>query len=195
KAVSTVPTAAQVARGIPVPPVRLLQIMSADDWEEFTEEWLTFHKTSGAYEAIRRYSGPGDLGLDVVAFTSSKGFEEPWDSYQCKHYDHALHPTDIYGEVGKIIYHSFIQTPPFNQACRVPRRHVFVAPRGAGIAVGRLLKDPLRFKKEVREKWLSHCVPKIGTGIQASLEGNLLAYFERFEFAIFGDKTGVELVD
>jgi hypothetical protein len=152
-AASAVPTAAQVYTGVPVPPVSLLQVMSADDWEAFTEEWLSYHKQQGSYESVRRHAGAGDLGLDVVAFTAEEGFEKPWDSYQCKHYDHALRPGDILGEIGKVIYHSFQRTPPFNQACRVPRRHVFVAPKGAGITVGRLLKDAERLKAEVRAKW------------------------------------------
>jgi len=169
--------------------------MSPEDWECFTEEWLSFHKGKGTYHSIRRYSGPGDLGMDVVAFTSEAGFEKPWDSYQCKHYDHALLPGDVYAEVGKIIYHSFRRTPPFNQACAVPRRHVFVSPFGVGITVGRWFKDSDRFKKEVGEKWESHCVPKIGTGIKAPLEGALLDYFEAFDFSIFQDRTGVELIE
>lgn len=195
KALAAIPTAAQIYSGIPVPPVRLIQVMSAEDWESFTEEWLSFHKTNGTYSSIRNYTGAGDLGLDVVAFTSANSFAEPWDSYQCKHYDHALEPKDIFGEVAKIIYHSFKRTPPFNQTCRVPRRHVFVAPRGVGITVGRWLKDPSRFKEEVRKKWDKDCVPKIGKGIQAPLAGALLAYFDQFEFSIFGDKTGVELIE
>ena len=195
EAASIIPTAAQVAGGIPIPPVRLLQVMSSEDWESFTEEWLSFHKSKGSYQSIKRYSGPGDLGLDVVAFTSAAGFEEFWDSYQCKHYDHALQPGDLYGEVGKIIYHSFQRTPPFNQACRVPRRHVFVSPFGVGITVGRWFKDPKRFKEEVREKWESHCVPKIGTGIVAPMEGVLLEYFEGFDFSVFEDWTAVELIE
>ena len=142
KANSMLPTATQVSTGIPIPPVRLLQVMSPDEWEEFTEEWLSFHKTKGTYQSIKRFSGPGDLGLDVIAFTTKEGFIKPWDSYQCKHYDHSLTPSDVYGEIGKIIYHSFRRTPPFNQSCRVPRRHVFIAPFGVGIKLGRLLRDP-----------------------------------------------------
>ena len=153
------------------------------------------YKAQGTYQSVKRFSGPGDLGLDVVAFTGKEGFSKPWDSLQCKHYDHALEPNDVYGEVGKIIYHSFKRTPPFNQACRVPRRHVFVSPCGVGITIGRWLKDPNRFKEAVREKWLSRCVPKIGTGILAPLEGDLLAYFDAFDFSIFEDRTAVELVE
>lgn len=47
KAASAVPTAAQMAGGIPIQPVRLLQVMSCDDRESFTEEWFTFHKGKG----------------------------------------------------------------------------------------------------------------------------------------------------
>jgi hypothetical protein len=195
KAASVVPTAAQVSGGIPIPPVRLLQVMSPDEWEGFTEEWLTYHKNKGSYHSIKKYSGSGDLGLDVVAFTSKDGFAKPWDSYQCKHYVLALTPNDVMGEVGKIIYHSFRQTPPFNQTCRTPRRHVFVAPHGVGITVGRWFKDPKRFKEEVRSKWESHCVPKIGVGIKAPMQGDLLAYFDSFDFSIFEDRTGVELIE
>jgi hypothetical protein len=192
---SSVPTATQISAGIPIPPVRLLQVMSADDWERFTEEWLSFHKARGVYQSIRRFSGPGDLGLDVVAFTAEGGFAEPWDSYQCKHYDHALTPGDVYGEVGKIIYHSFQRTPPFNQSCRTPQRHVFIAPFGTGISLGRLLKDPCRFKEEVRVKWESNCVPAIGNGIEAPLAGELLDYLDAFDFSIFEDRSSVELIE
>ena len=188
-------TASQVAGGIPIPPIRLLQVMSPEDWELFTEEWLSFHKNNGTYKSIKKYSGSGDLGLDLVAFTTDGGFEEPWDSYQCKHYDHALFPNDIYGEVAKIIYHSFNRTPPFNQACRTPRKHVFVCPNGVGITVGRWLKDPTSFKNAVKEKWETNCVPQIGKNIKASLEDEILEYFESFDFTIFEDRTSVELIE
>ena len=195
RSASAVPTAAQVSGGIPIPAVRLLQVMSSDEWEEFTEEWLSFHKANGTYQSIERLSGPGDLGLDVVAFTTTEGFAKPWDSYQCKHYNHALTLGDVYGEIGKIIYHSFLCTPPFNQSCRVPQHHVFIAPFGVGIKFGRLLKDPGRLKEQVRAKWESHCAPAIGAGIKAPLKGNFLAYFDVFDFAIFESRTAVELVE
>lgn len=195
KTTSLVPTANQVATGIPIPPVRLLQIMSAEEWEQFTEEWLSFHKVNGTYQAIKRYSGPGDRGLDIIAFTCIEGFAKPWDSYQCKHYNHALTPVDVYGEIAKIIYHSFHHTPPYNQSCRVPRCHVFIAPHGVGITLGRLLKDPHRLKNEVYMNWHKHCVPAIGMGIDASLTGEFLAYYHAFDFSIFGDRTSVELIE
>jgi hypothetical protein len=195
RATSVVPSAVQVSAGMPMPPVRLLQIMSPDEWEGFTEEWLSFHKAKGRYQSVKRLSGPGDLGLDVIAFTSVDGFAGPWDSYQCKHYSHPLRPADVYGEIGKIVYYSFRRRPPFNQACRAPRCHVFIAPFGVGITLGRLLRDPSRLKEEVRAKWQSHCVPATGAGIKVPLEGDLLEYFNLFDFSVFGDRAAVELIE
>jgi hypothetical protein len=194
KAISATPTAAQMAHGVPIPPISLLPILSSDDWEQFTHEWLWFYKDSGEYDDVNKYSGGGDLGLDLVAFTSNKGFDEPWDSFQCKQYGHSLQPTDIYPEVGKIIYHSFKKTPPFNQKARTPRRHVFVCPHGVGITVGRWLKDFDRFKQEVYDHWDANCVPKIGKNIVAPLTGALADYFDAFDFSIFEDVSAVDLI-
>ena len=57
RAASAVPSAAQVSGGTPIPPVRILQVMSPDDWEGFTEEWLSFRMTKGTYQSIKRSSG------------------------------------------------------------------------------------------------------------------------------------------
>ena len=70
KSASAAPTSAQVSGGIPIPAVRLLQVISSDQWEGFTEEWPSFHRANGMYQSGKRFSGPGDLGLDVVAFTA-----------------------------------------------------------------------------------------------------------------------------
>ena len=67
----TIPAAAQISGGIPIPPARLLQVFSSDEWEEFTEEWLSYYKSDEAYHSIRRFSGPGDLGLDVDVVANS----------------------------------------------------------------------------------------------------------------------------
>ena len=57
RATAGVPSAAQVSGGTPIPPVRIPQVMSPDDWEGFTEEWLSFRMTKGTYQSIKRSSG------------------------------------------------------------------------------------------------------------------------------------------
>ena len=46
------------------------------------------------------------MGVDVAAFLKSPQFSDGWHNYQCKHYDHSLYPSDIWVEIGKIIYYS-----------------------------------------------------------------------------------------
>ena len=188
-----VPTAVQVSQGMPIPAVARLGLMSADEWEQFTEEWVTHFKHQGEYARVRRSGGAGDRGLDVMAFTSDLGFGAAWDSYQCKHYADVLGPDEVCAEAAKIIYHSFTRTPPFNQACRTPRRHVFVSPKGTGTKAGRWLMDPEEFRRELKERW-DRCAPKVDGG-RPTLQGKLLAYVDGFDFGIFGDRSGVELVE
>lgn len=195
KAAASVPMAEQVDAQYPVPPVKLIQVFEPNDWEALTEEWLTYRIKQAEYHKVRRYSGPGDLGLDVVAFSDSSGFDGPWDGFQCKHYDHPLRPGDIRAEVAKIIYHSYSKTPPFNGLCRTPRAHAFVCPHGVGIKVGRMLADQSLLKEHIRENWSDKCVQAIGKGVKAPLEGEFLDYFENFDFSIFTDVTPIELID
>lgn len=137
----------------------------------------------------------GRSWLDVVAFTTVDGFKAPWDSYQCKHYGQPLSPEDVRIEIAKLVHHSFKKSPPYNQACPLPRRHIFVSPRGCGITVARWFKDAARFKKEVRDYWLKNGIPNIGKGIDQKFEGAFLKYFDAFDFSIFGDKSAVELIE
>ena len=191
--VGSVPTAAQVSQGIPILALARLGLMSPDEWEQFTEEWVTHLKHQGEYEVVRRSGGAGDRGLDVVAFTSELGFGGTWDSFQCKHYADVLGPDEVCTESAKVVYHSFNRTPPFNQACRTPRRHVFVSPKGTGTKAGRWLMDPEEFRRELKERW-DRCAPKV-VGGKPKLQGELLAYVNSFDFGIFGDRSGVELVE
>ena len=63
--------------------------MSSGEWEDFVLEWA--HSLKAKYAAVQRCGGAGDMGRDVVAYEVN-GQVDPWDNYQCKHYDHALHP-------------------------------------------------------------------------------------------------------
>ncbi|WP_160010467.1 ABC-three component system protein [Rhizobium sp. 18055] len=193
KAASAVPTADQVTNGIRISPINILPVLPPGDWEDFTHEWLWHLKDVGVYTEVNKFSGSGDLGLDVVTFTHADGFDAPWDSYQCKRYDHALSPGDVVPEIVKLIYHSFTRKPPFNQGHQVPRKYVFICPHGIGISVGRLMKDKKSFKEAVRLAW-EKSIPKVGKGIVAPLSGALLRYFDDFDFSIFSGVAPVDLI-
>ena len=81
-------------------PIERLKLFSASDWEGFVNEWAS---SLGGYNLVERTSGSGDMGCDVIATVNPKIPDRPWDNYQCKHYDHALAPSDIWIELARAI--------------------------------------------------------------------------------------------
>ena len=118
-------TSANVHAGIPIPAVTRVRTFSPDDFEEFVEEWANSLEGT-EYAKVRRFAGSGDMGIDIAGFTNVLGFSHPWDNYQCKRYDHPLRPSDVYVEIGKIIYYSFADE------FTIPRKHYFAGSQGIG---------------------------------------------------------------
>ncbi len=96
-----------VATGHYVPPIERIRIFSNSQWEDFVLEWADSLRSE--YECVERCGGAGDMGRDVIAFASSAMDSEIWDNYQCKHYNHPLRPSDIWLELGKLAYYTFIK--------------------------------------------------------------------------------------
>src|SRR5262245_9489140 len=106
-------------------PAQIIQTYSAEEWEIFIEEWS--EGFDPPYVQVVRLAGPGYKGRDLAAQRSDPADKNgDWDNYQCKHYDHALWPTDSYIELGKLCFHCF------EGAYTIPRRYRFVAPFGVG---------------------------------------------------------------
>lgn len=133
-----------------IPPVHRLRIMSANDWEEFIEEWIDSLKSE--YIKVDKLGGAGDKGRDVVAQVNDTGV---WDNYQCKHYDHPLTPTDIWAEIGKLVYYTSIG----DFTC--PRHYYFIAPQGIGTKLSTLLQKPKDLVDGLIENWDNYCKKKI----------------------------------
>lgn len=180
-------SADHVQAGLPIPKVSRVQIFSPDDWEEFVEEWASSLKSE--YAMVRRFAGAGDMGVDVACFTDAVGFSAPWDNYQCKRYDHALRPSDIHVEIGKIIYYTWLGE------YTVPRRHLFVASRDVGTTAARLLLDPAKLRDSVRQAWEKQCRHEITSTADVALAGPLLVHFDAFDFSIFGFRSVLELIE
>lgn len=177
-----------IQSGIPLPKAARVRMFSPDEWEEFIEEWATSLLT--AYKKIRRFGGSGDLGVDVAGFVSNEGFQGKWDNYQCKRYDHALRPGDIWVEIGKIIYYAHLgEYVP-------PRRHYFVCSQGIGTTLEKLLNSsPEKLKNQARANWDKHCRSGITKTNEIQLDGALLAFFDGFDFSIFESKSVLELIN
>ena len=176
-----------VISGIPIPKTQRVQLFDANIWEEFTEEWAS--SIHDLYYRIRRFAGAGDQGLDIVGFVYSTQFSDGWDNYQCKFYDHPLTPSDVWVEFGKIIYFSFRGHYPS------PRKYYFVAPRQVGTKLGKLLSDAPKLKEALIENWEKYCENDITSIEKVKLEGNLLKYFNEFDFTIFDTVPLVQMIE
>lgn len=181
------PSAEHVSTGILIPkPIRVITFSPAE-WESFTQEWASSLKN--LYVRVARHTGSGDQGVDVAGFISDRGWAGGWDNYQCKHYDHPLRPSDIWVEVGKIIYYSY------KGKYSPPRKYYFIASRDIGTKLGKLIEAPGRLKEEARNNWESSCKNRITETSSIPLEGDLLRWFEEFDFSIFSTKSVVELIE
>lgn len=185
---TAVVTAAQVTHGPLIPPQQQLPIYSPDQWEGFVQEWLHYclKKT---YQQVQRFAGAGDMGIDVAAFVDSKRLGGVWDNYQCKHYDHALTPGDVWSEFGKIIWYSL------KKQYVPPRRYYFVAPWGTGPKLTHLLANATKLREELIANWDKNVKGKITSTQDVPLDAALLAYVNAFDFSIFEAKTSLQLVE
>lgn len=181
-----VSSAEHVQSGVPVPKAMRVKGFSPDDWEVFVEEWGT--SLNGSYVKVRRMGGAGDYGVDIAGFCSGDGFEGEWDNYQCKRYDHPLRPSDIWVELGKVVYYSFAKkyTPP--------RMYYFVASQDIGTKLEKLLNKPTELRQKLIDNWQGYCQEGITTTQEIGLSGNLLDHLNAFDFTIFSSKSHVELI-
>lgn len=132
-----------VLPGPPVPPAHRIYFYSPNEWEVFITEWATGVAVS--YRQIKQLGGSGDRGVDVAAFKTDRGLEDSWDCFQAKHYDRSLNVSDAFIEMLKI-FHGVVDS----FYC-LPDRYVFVAPRGCGATLNRLLSKPTELKKKFLE--------------------------------------------
>lgn len=181
------PSPAHVHTGVPIPKVMRVKLFSPEAWEEFIEEWASSLKSE--YVKVRRLGGSGDLGVDIAGFCSIKGFETEWDNYQCKRFDHPLRPSDIWVEIGKIIYYSY------KGEYAPPRRHYFVCSQDIGTSLEKLLNKPADLKAKAKENWDKHCRDCITSTASVPLKGGLEGHFEALDFSIFSSCSLVELIE
>lgn len=176
----------QIGTGINFPVVKLVEILSHEDWEAFTEEYAS---SVTEYHQAMRFTGPGDMGRDIVGFVTDKFFDGPWDNYQCKRYGDKLTPSDVWVELGKIIYYTHVgEFGP-------PRHYYFAASKDIGLKLKKLLTKPDKLKAELIANWDEHCKNGIMETIPIPLEGELKKYLDGFDFTIFKAKTVVEMIN
>jgi hypothetical protein len=181
------PTSAHVAHGLNIPASKRIELFSASDWEEFVQEWAHYLKSK--YHSVKRFAGSGDQGRDIVGFCDAAKFKGTWDLYQCKNYKDKLTPSDIWIEIGKLIYHTF------QDKINAPRHYFFMAPKGVGIKLSKLLSDADKLKEQLQQNWTRYCQNGIESGIEIKLDEALLDYFNTFDFTTFGWMTSLDLIE
>ena len=177
---SSIGSSPGAAVGRPPTPKQRIHFYSADEWEEFVLEYAT--GLSQQYVQIKRIGGSNDRGADIAAFLTRHGFEGIWDCFQCKHYDAALLPSDAYPEMFKLL--KAIVEGHYT----LPRRYLFMAPRGCGPTLSRLLSSPAQLRSKFLER-LDGGKP-LGAGLDAALVSKIRAEAEVLDYSVF---TSVEM--
>lgn len=167
-------------------PQEVVKGYSAEEWEQFIQEWAEAIK--GRYGEVRRASGAGDRGRDVIGYVVSVNAEGDWDNYQCKHYDHKLYPSDLWKELAKFCFYTF------GQHYSIPRAYYFVAPSGVGPETLLLLENPTKLKAGLIAQWGKGELLKVGKQ-DIVLEGQLREYVEAFDFSIVKDLPPSRIIE
>jgi hypothetical protein len=168
-------SAGTVASGQMIPPIDRIKIFSPTQWEEFVLEWADSIRPE--YSAVERCGGAGDMGRDIIGICSTPG--NVWDNYQCKHYGHPLRPSDIWVELGKLVYYTRRGDYTY------PREYYFIAPQGAGTRLSNLFKKPNDLRVGLIDAWDERCRNNITSTGPVDLDQNLRDYILSLDFSIF----------
>jgi hypothetical protein len=174
-----------VASGLPVPPVDRVRLFSPDQWERFVQEWVDSLRDE--YELVERCGGAGDMGRDIIA--TVKGGKGAWDNYQCKHYQKALTPGDVWIELGKLAYY----TLKGEYSC--PRAYFFVSPQGVGPALSNLLKKPHALRADLLANWDKACRTEITKTGVVECDTAMKAHIASLDFSIFQTKPLLRIIE
>lgn len=143
----------QAANGLPVLPIKRVRLMTDKEFEKLVESWA--ENLKGRYVSVAHFGGAGDKGVDVAGFCDAKGFKGVWEGFQCKHRDHPLYPTDIYADIGKLIW--FIAKGDYV----APRLYGVAGSQDIGTSLSQLLHDPAALKQQIERNWESHIADEI----------------------------------
>ena len=180
-----------IFHGPPVTPEQHIKGYSEDEFESFIREWAFHYKQikQKAYAQVGRFGGAGDMGRDVVGYIDPPSSNGKLDIYQCKHYGHGLYPSDVWTELGKLCYFTFIG------AFAVPEEYLFVCPEDVGPDLGRLLEKPEDLRQRLMDEWGEHVEGVIKKRKKIKLEGNLLDHIKAFDFKRVGYKPIHEIIE
>jgi hypothetical protein len=170
------------------PATRIVELED-DELEEFVE--IFAERKSKDYVEVERVGAANDKGRDVIGFLSRDRHEGEWDLYQCKRKTRGskLRMGEALTELGKIFYHHAA-----GAYATLPRRYVFVAPRGIDGSLTTLLQNPSRIGKALLESWDKHCRTKITSKLVVELTKEIRSSIENYNFSAVEYLTAPKLV-
>ena len=173
----------EILNGQIIPALDRLSAISEDEFEDLVLEWVDGFLTN-KYHRVREFGGSGDKGRDVVGYYDDGKI----DLYQCKHYSSPLSPSQVWVELGKIAYYTFIGD------YKIPKSYFFVTTKGVGPKLLDLIDNPSKFNSELIKGWDGKCRDQIKS-TKTVLSKDLKEYIENFDFSIIRDKSPLELIN
>lgn len=178
-------TVADLQHGPRLSPKQIVYFYSADQWEDFVEEWTK--ALAQRYVKVERVGGANDKGVDVAAFLTASGYEGEWDCYQCKNYSSALGAYDARQEILKIL------RAVLEGFFILPRRYLFVSPKGCSGSLSKLLNSP----SKLRDDFLKNL--EAGKPLAAGLDQALLSKIRHFaasiDFSVFNAADLADIIE
>lgn len=177
----------QIAQGPNRSPERQIKLFDDKEWETFVRDWAEALPRE-LYHTVDATGGAGDQGRDVIAYCEEPKADAVWDNFQCKFYPHRLRPTDIWPDIGKLCYYTFIKQ------YTVPRKYYLTAPCDIGTSVRALIRDPTEFKRQLIEVW-GKSIRKEIRSVATPLEGEFLKYVQGFDLSIVDYMPARRMID
>lgn len=177
----------EVIFGPAISPAARVLLMDDQAFEALVREWMV--RLLPSYQGVERFGGPGDMGRDVVGWTTDNKCLGTWDNIQCKHLNKPLGPANLWPELGKIFWHAD------RGDYVLPRSMKFLCSRGIGTGAKHLLTNPAKLKEGLITHWNSNVETKITDTGSVPLVGTLKAMVEGTAFSIFGPMAIEDVLD
>jgi len=160
-------TIQQSMSGKPIPAVARVRLMDDEAFEVFTEAWVEALKQAGTYLDVMRFGGSGDMGRDVIGWTTKEKCNGVWDNFQCKRLNAPLPPSKLWVELGKIFWH--VAKGDY----ALPRSMQFFCSAGIGTRAKHLLTNPDKLKEELIDNWGKNVREHITDTEQVDFDGEI----------------------
>jgi hypothetical protein len=106
---------------MPIDYAKHIYNLTDDELERFVADWAA-SKMRAYLGGHERFSGPGDMGRDVVGYCTIHRFDGAWHNYQCKQLKRPLGTSGFFLELGKFFFIAPRARFPCQKACFLSRR-------------------------------------------------------------------------